>query len=372
MAIYVLVKQIPKWARSTSIASLRAKGPYVRFHDDPLPVEHDVDAPVKPTIARLVLQRQALFDTTEKQLRLKMGGAAAAGLVLGWLLMDSLIIGLMLMAGGAVFALLMLAPMADETARQETKHAILDVMAKNILGLTSVAPKDRLDVLPKSLIDGWRLLPPLRVVTVDDRLVGQRNGCHVALSRVGFQFGGSANVELKQGDGLVFVIVEIVEQSAPERCSDALAVILGSDAPLMLRSAPVLSHGLREAKTGDEEFDARYAVFGDPNFLPSVVREVFGRLEAVTRCDLTGTRQVPAGTGLRPSVIIRPGHLVVLTPVALFDGALEPPPFWQPLIADTLIVDFASDLLTLNGHLTAAMALRDRLSSTLGIGGAPR
>lgn len=130
----------------------------------------------------------------------------------------------------------------------------------------------------------------------------------------------------------------------------------------MLSSAPHISHGLTETKTGDEVFDGRYKVFGVPSFLTPDVRTEFGALEEVARCDRTGTREVPAGTGVRPMVVIRPGRLVVLTPIAVFDGALEPPPFWQPLVLDTLIPAFASDLAVLNDHLNAAIALRGKLS----------
>lgn len=317
---------------------------------------------IEPTLTRLNQQRQSWFDTTEQQLRLKMGGAAAAGLVLGWLFMGSLAIGLALMVGGAFFAFLMLSAKADDTARAETKHAIVQAMAGDILGLTSVAPDERGNALPKSLVDEWCLLPPIRVITVDDRLVGEKDGCRVALSRVGFQFGGSSNVQLKQSDGLVFVVVEITEPGTHEPSSDEITVVLGTDAPAMLRSSPRVSHGLMEVKTGNDAFDALYTVFGDPSLLSPQVCAGFGALEAVTRCDRTGTREVLAGTGLRPAVVIRPGHLVVLTPVALFDGALEPPPFWKILDFEALIPAFASDLAILKDHLTAAMTLRGKLS----------
>ncbi|TCK19755.1 hypothetical protein EV667_4213 [Ancylobacter aquaticus] len=317
----------------------------------------------KPVIARLNEQRQAHFDATETQLRLKMGGAAAAGLVLGWLFMGSLPIGLALMVGGAFFAFLMLSAKADYTARADAKHAIVEAMAEGILGLTSVPPDQRAAALPQGLVESWRLLPPVRTITVDDWLAGETDDCRIAVFRAGFQFGGSSNVVLKPGDGLVFVIVEIAEADATESVSDDdLTLVLGTDAPLMLRSAPRITHGLTKSQTGDAAFDALYEVFGDAARLTPKVRASFRALEAVTRCDRTGTREVPAGAGLRAAVVLRPGYLVVLTPVAVFDGALEPPPFWQPLAADTLIPAFASDLTILNEHLTAAMTLRGELS----------
>lgn len=361
------------WSVLGAMSRFRAppRGMLFGSHGTPRPAEirlppaqeHTIRERLKPVIARLEQQRQAWFDTVEQQLRLAMGGAAAAGLVLGWLFMGSFLLGLALMAGGAFFAFLMRAPQADEVSRARTKHAIIEAMAGDILGLTPVAPDRRAATLPKTLVDTWHLLPRIRVVTLDDRFEGEKAGCRIALSRVGFHLGGNANVQFKQGDGLVFVLVEITGPDAPEPMSDAgFAVVLGSDAPPILQNAPRQSHGLAEARTGDADFDARYRVFGDAAPLTADVRAGFVALEAVARCDRTGTREVPAGTGLRPALVIRPGRLVVLTPVAVFDGALEPPPFWQSLNPDTLIPAFAADLAILNDHLTAAMTLRSGLS----------
>ncbi|WP_127144012.1 hypothetical protein [Pelagibacterium montanilacus] len=313
---------------------------------------------LKPTLIRLNQQRQTWFEATENQLRLKMGAAALAGLVLGWFGMGSVMIGLALMVGGAFFAFLMSVTKTDETARAQTKHAVLAEMADELLGLISVPPEARTEALSKEVVERWRLLPPVRVITVDDRLVGERDGFDVAVSRVGFQFGGSSNVELTQGDGMVFVVVEITDPGARGADEDTFTIVLGTDAPAMLRGAPRLTYGLAEAESGDAGFDARYSVFGDPAPLSKEVRAAFAPLEAVARCDKTGTRDVSAGGGLRPVVLMRPGHLVVMTPVPVFDGALEPPPYWEPLEPGTLIAAFASDLAILDDHLAAAMALR--------------
>lgn len=319
---------------------------------------------LKPILADLNDQRRVLFNATESQLRLKMTAAAAAGLILGWLFMGDMLIGLALMAGGAFFAFLMLAPKADDAARAQTKHAIIDVMAGELLCLTSVAPDARPPVFSTAAVDSWRLLPPVREITVDDLLVGERGGHHVSLSRVGLQFGGSANVQLKQGDGTVFVISEIADADIAHGPYDAITIVVGTDAPAMLRGAPQLGHGLAKTGTGDQAFDARYTVYGDPNPLTPEVRAGFADLEAVARCDRTGTRDVSAGSGLRPAVIIGPGRLVALTPIPVFDGALEPPPFWEPLAAENLIPAFASDLAVLDDYLTAALKLHTILRRT--------
>ena len=312
---------------------------------------------LEPVITGLDRTRQSWLDASERQLRLAIAGAAVAGLMLGWLFMGSLPIGLALMAGGALFAFLILAPKADEVARAHTKHAIVDVMADELLDLSSVALEARERAFSRDVIDRWHLLPPARAIDVDDLLEGERDGLRVSLSRVGFQFGGSSNVELKQGDGLVFVVTEVARKDRGTQADDGLAVVVGTDAPAMLRSAPSMTHGLSTVSSGDDDFDARYACFGDAAPLTAELRAGFAAIEAVTRCDVTGTKEVPAGEGLRPAVILRPGWLVVLTPVPVFDGVLEPPPFWEPLRVEDLLGRFASDLEVFDGYLTATMAL---------------
>jgi len=299
-----------------------------------------IEERLRPVLDRLNEQRRAFFDATEQQLRLRMGGAAVAGLVLGWLLMGNVLIGLALMVGGAFFAFLMLAPKVDETARAQTKHAIVAEMAEELLGLTSIAPDARVANFPHDDVDGWCLLPPVREITVDDLLVGERGGFDVAVSRVGFQFGGSSNVVLKRGDGVVFLAVKVSAPNTGEVSNGDVTVIVGTGAPAMLRSAPAISHGFSPIKNGDEDFDVRYVVYGDPAPLTQEVWASLAALESVSRCDKTGTREVPAGTGLRPVVIIRPGRLVVLTPVPVFDGMLEPPPFWETLEAQNVVPAF--------------------------------
>lgn len=317
-----------------------------------------------PIITSLNQQRQVWFDTTEQQLRLKMAGAGVAGLVLGWLLMGSVLIGLTLMVGGALFAFLIVGPKADEIARAQTKHAIVNAMADELLDLTSVPPEARASAFSKDRVEGWRLLPRVRTITVDDRLVGAGEGFEIAVSRVGFQFGGSANVELKQGDGLVFVIVEIAQPGAGHQLGGPVTIFVGTDAPVMLKSAPQITHGLAKFATGDEAFDGLYSVYGEPRPVTPNFRAGFAAIEAVARCDKTGTREVAPGTGLRPAVIFSPARLLVLTPVPVFDGALEPPPIWEPLDARDLVPAFASDLAVLNDHLNAALELRSEISWT--------
>lgn len=317
--------------------------------------EAKVHARLAPVLARLERQRRAWFGKAESDLRLKAGGAALAGFVLGWT-MGGLVFALAMMLGGALFALLLVAGTSNEGPRAAVKHAVLDELADELFGLRSVPPEARAAALSKARVDGWQLLPPVREIIVDDRLTGTREGCAVAVSRVGFQFGNRANATTEAGGGLAFVIAEVTLPDAPEDV-EGITVILGTDGALVGRIAPTLSHRLPRTATGDAEFDARYAVFGALTPLSPAARAAFAALEAVTRSDRSTTAEVPPGTGLRPAVVIRPGRLVVLTPLALFDGALEPPAFWEPLDPAGMIPAFASDLAILNDHLTAALTL---------------
>lgn len=317
-----------------------------------------------PILAELRRMRREFFDETESGLRMKMTAAAVAGFILGWLLMGSFPTGLLLMVGGAFFAFLMLVPQADDVARARTKHAIIEVMAGELLSLTSIAPGARPAMFSEAVVNGWRLLPLVWDVTVDDLLVGEREGYRVSLSRVGFQFGGSSNVRLAQGEGAVFVVSEIADEGIGRIVDDRITIVVGADAPAMLRSAPQLAHRLAQGVTGDQAFDVRYRVYGDPSPLTPAVREGFTALEVLTRCDGTGTRNVAAGHGLRPAVIIGRDRLVVLTAIPVFDGVLEPPPLWEPLKSENLIPAFASDLLVLNDYLEATIKLHKVLTRT--------
>ena len=314
-----------------------------------------------PVLARLTVERAAIFRRAETELRLKTGVAALAGLGLGWT-MGGLSGALGLAALAAVFAVLLLAGRVQEAPRSIAKHVILNKMGQMLHGLSSVAPGARAQALPLGRIDGWRLFGPVHTVTIDDRLEGLRDGQRVAVSRVGLQFGTAGNRSTENGAGLCFVLTEITAPEAPDDLSGALTVVVAEDAPAQARAAPGLTHGLSVSQTGDAGFDARYRVYGDAEVLGPAARAAFAGIEALARADRTATREVAPGSGLRPWVVIRPGRLVVLTPLALFDGALEPPLLPQPLLAEALIPAFASDLASLNDHLTGALTLMKGLS----------
>ncbi|MBL4916763.1 hypothetical protein [Szabonella alba] len=346
----------------------RVRGPWrgLQFGDlgnprpiaQPLPPDREqaLRDRLTPVLTQLNAKRDAAFRQAENDLRLKAGGAALAGLVLGWT-MGGPLVALALMVLGAGFVILLLAGKVQEAPRAAAKHAILKVMAPVLHRLSSVAPGSRAAALPVGRIEGWRLFGPIHRIEVDDRLTGQRDGYDVAASRLGLQFGNRGNRNAEAGAGLCFIVAEITAPDAPDDLTDAITIVVAQDAAAQSLDAPRLTHRLAVSPTGDADFDARYRVYGDAGPLGPAARAAFAELEKVTRANPTATLELPAGTGLRPWAVIRPGRLVVLTPLALFNGALEPPLMPQPLTADALIPAFAADLAILDDHLTAALHL---------------
>lgn len=309
-------------------------------------------ARLAPALAPVNAARQACVTRTERELRLAGALAALAGLGLGWS-MGGPAVGLALMLGGAAFALLLLMGRAQDTPREAAKQAIAAVLAPDLLGLTPVPPAASARHFTPERLEGWGLVRPVHSVTIDECLTGEREGHRHRLARIGFYFGNENNRKIEVGGGLCFVVAEVMAEGAPD---EAPSLVIPTDAALALRKAPLIPRP-DPAPTGDAGFDARYRVYGDAAPLGPEARAAFAGLEAVTRADPTATREVAPGTGLRPFVILRPGQVTVLTPLALFDGAFDPPPPWQPLDAATLTPRFASDLLALDQHLTAALAL---------------
>ncbi|PTX03535.1 hypothetical protein [Pararhodobacter aggregans] len=314
-------------------------------------------ARLAPVLARLNTDRQAWVARTERELRLAASLAALAGLALGWS-MGGLPLGLALMLGGAAFALLLLTGRAQGSLRAATKQGIIGTLAPDLTGLASVSPEARAALYTPERLEAWHLARPVHSVTVDECLTGERAGYHVRVARIGLYTGNENNREAEVGGGLCLVAVELVADGTHDGTP---TFVIPTDAARALR-APPLSPRPPQMATGDADFDARYQVLGNPAPLGAQARAAFAALEAVTRADPTCTREVPPGTGLRPFVILRPGQVTVLTPLALFDGAFEPPPPWQSLDADTLIPRFAADLLAMDQHLTAALALTKGLS----------
>ncbi|MCW1931774.1 hypothetical protein [Pararhodobacter zhoushanensis] len=311
-----------------------------------------LQARLGPVLARLDAERRAWIRQTERELRLAAGAAALVGLGLGWS-MGGPVTGLALMLGGAGFALLLLMGRAQGTTREAAKQAIAEVLAPELIGLSPVPPDARARRFTPERLAGWGLPGPVHTVTVDECLTGERAGFSVSIARVGMFFGNENNRTAEVGGGACFVVAEL---TAPGEAEGDATVVIPQDAALAFRTAPSAGRP-PAAATGDADFDARYRVHGDPSPLGPEARAAFAALEAVARADPTCTRDVTPGTGLRPFVILRPGRVTVLTPLALFDGAFEPPPFWAALDAASLTPRFASDLLILNDHLAAATIL---------------
>ncbi|MBQ2262305.1 MAG: hypothetical protein II336_13160 [Loktanella sp.] len=315
-------------------------------------MDHDVlKAQLAPVLVTLDRDRAAHVARAERFLQIAAGGAALAGLALGWGLMGNLLLGLALASGAAFFALLLFFSKAREAPRAATRTAIVDALARHLMGF-AVDPDP---VVTRDGLMAVTLFHQIRKVTVDLYLTGQRDGRMVAISRIGLMFGAERNFKEKQADGLTFVMVEI---ALPETAqSHSVTTIMSEDASAIAKAAQKLTDVSQPIPTGDADFDARYTVFGDISRVTPALRHGFSGLERESRCAVNALTEVPAGEGLRPWVVILPGKLVVLTPLSMFDGAFEPPPYWEKLDPDVLIPAFASDLAILNRYINAALSL---------------
>ncbi|WP_162561637.1 hypothetical protein [Yoonia vestfoldensis] len=304
-----------------------------------------------PVMAALGRDRAAHVDRADRFLNRAIPGAALVGLVVGWGVSGDILLGLFLAVLGGVAVVIVLSGKAMDDPRTATRNEITDVLARHLMGFRV----DPAPVIGTEEIDALKLFSRVRKVTVDLCLTGQRNGRIVVASRIGLMFGHDRNRREKQGDGLTFVMVEV---ALPETGgSDSMTTVMAKDASAVSKVSQMLMHRTRAVPTGDADFDNRYSVTGDVSRMTPALCAGFARLEAEARCGPTGLTEVPAGTGLRPWVVILPGKLVVLTPLSMFDGAFEPPPYWQPLDPDALIPAFASDLAILNGYINAALSL---------------
>lgn len=304
-----------------------------------------------PVITVLNRDRAAHVARTDRFLGRALPGAAVVGLVLGWGVSGDILLGLFLAGLGAVCALLVLWGEKMKEPRAVARNDITDALASHLMGFRV----DPAPVIGTEEIDALKLFSRIRKVTVDLCLIGERDGRLVMASRIGLMFGAKQNHKQKSGDGLTYVMVEIALPETAQR--DTITTVMAKDASVISKVSQHLMHRTRSVPTGDAAFDDRYSVSGDVTPMTPAMRAGFAQLEEQARCGKTGLTEVPAGTGLRPWMVILPGKLVVLTPLTMFDGAFEPPPYWQPLDADVLIPAFASDLAILNGYINAALSL---------------
>jgi hypothetical protein len=314
--------------------------------------DHDaIAARLGPVLEGLNRDRAAHVDRVDRDLKRYGGGAAVAALVIGWGIGGSFLGGLALMAIAVVSVVILVMARAEDDPRTETRRQILAAVAGR---LSDLIPDPSPDI-PRDWFAGLGVVQRVRKVIVDLRLTGQRAGRVVGVTRVGLMFGSDQTRSEKHDKGLTFVMVQI---DLPETAGrEGVTVVMPTDAGWNVRHGPKLAHGLKAVKTGDPTFDARYTVYGDPAPLTAALRAGFSTLESQARSARHGLAEVAPGQGQRPWVAILPGQLVVLTPLSMFDGAFEPPPFWAPLDADALIPAFAADLAVLDGYLTAALSL---------------
>ncbi|WP_322894256.1 MULTISPECIES: hypothetical protein [unclassified Yoonia] len=353
--------------QSRGFSIVRTLGRYTCFHRgmqfgeayEPRPIAaalpgDDLDvlrAQLAPVMASLDRDRAAHADRADHfLLKRVLPAAALVGLVLGWGISGDILLGLFLAALFAASALILLFGRAMDEPRRVTRHEIVDALARHLMGF-QVDPSP---VIGTEELDELKLFSHIRKVTVDLCLTGQRDGRIIVVSRIGLMFGRERRYKEKQGGGLTFVMVEVALPETAE--SGTTTTIMAKDASIISKVAQKLMHRDRSQPTGDRDFDECYAVSGDISRVTPGLRAGFARLEAEARCGPTGLTEVPAGSGLRPWVVILPVKLVVLTPLSMFDGAFEPPPYWEKLDPDVLIPAFASDLAILNGYLNAALS----------------
>lgn len=305
-------------------------------------------AAVLPSLQR---DRAAHVDRIDHALKRYVSAAALAALGLGWAIGGSFLGGLALMGIAALGTVILLMGKAEDGPRMATRTEMLTAVAGQLSDLIVDPAPD----IPRAWFAALGLFQPVRKVIVDLRLTGQHAGRIVGVARVGLMFGTDENYSEKHDKGLTFVMVQI---ELPETAGRAgVTAVMPTDAGWNVRFSPKLSNGLSATPTSDKTFDALYTVYGDAMALTPALRAGFADLEWQTRCASHGMAEVAPGTGLRPWMAILPGQLVVLTPLAKFDGAFEPPPFWVPLDPDALIPAFASDLAVLKGYLDAALSL---------------
>lgn len=320
---------------------------------EPVPsAEHvAISARLAAVLPGLQRDRAAHVGRIDHALKRYVSGAALAALAVGWGIGGSFFGGLALSGIAALGTLLLLLGKAEEGPRMSTRTEILTAVAGQLSDLIVDPEPD----IPREWFAALGLFQRVRKVIVDMRLTGQRGGRVVGVSRVGLMFGEDKRYSEKHDKGLTFVMVQITLPETAHR--QGVTVVMPTDASWNVRSVPKLSHGLKAVETGDKTFDALYTLYGDAAPLTPALRAGFAELERQTRCAKHGMAEVAPGAGLRPWMAILPGQLVVLTPLAKFDGAFEPPPFWVPLDPDALIPAFASDLATLDGYLNAALSL---------------
>ncbi|MBR3372106.1 MAG: hypothetical protein IKG52_15895 [Rhodobacteraceae bacterium] len=316
------------------------------------PADHSaIVARLAPVLQGLNRDRTVHVDQIDRALKLYGGGAAVVALVVGWGIGGSFLGGLALMALAVVSVVILVMAKAEDGPRAETRRQIVAAVAGQMSDLIPDPAPD----IPREWFAGLRLVQQVRKVIVDLRLTGERAGRVVGVTRVGLMFGEDRRYTEKHDKGLSVVMVQV---SLPETAArTGVTVVTPTDASWNVRHGPKLSHGLKTVQTGDKTFDALYTVYGDPAPLTPALRAGFAGLERHARSAKHGLAEVAPGKGLRPWVVILPGQLVVLTPLAMFDGAFEPPAFWLPLDPDTLIPAFAADLAVLDGYLTAALSL---------------
>ncbi|MBU8547063.1 MULTISPECIES: hypothetical protein [Roseomonadaceae] len=334
----------------------RAERPQPIVAELPPDLRAELIARLTPVAERLEAARLDAVANADAQLRVLLPGAVAVGLFFG-LSGGSVIAFLLVSLLLLVLAFLLVDGRTATQYRAAAKGQVTGLMASFLSGFRYEPDA----ALGPAAVDRWKLLPEVRGVVVEDRLLGHRDGRQVAISRLTITLGPPSR--RKAANDGVRLAVTAVEMDLPWRTTGGATVAIGRDSGSELRGAPRARHGLRPAPVGDATFDERYLVHAEePRLvapdLNAGVRAGLPRVEAECRSGTIRLAQLmPGAQGERPMLSIQAGYAVVLFPRPLDEPVLEPGPHWRKLDLEATLTAFASDLARLNHMLGSAMAL---------------
>lgn len=330
------------WARvgSRADSALQEAGKAPRGVVVPLPTEEhaalfDQIAPQLTGLEAFRLQTLATVDSRARLLVPLAGGATIVALLIGGQgLATAVIFGLVAAVAGWFVAM--------GSPAREYQAAVKDTFAKVVSGQLSGFDHVVEPATDLARLRSWRLFPELQSARTLDRITGQRNGRSVSLVEMSIAFAPGKRGRLDHN--LSVSIVEV----ASDAVGGPLLVLTPHDAPPHLLESQRKVSDLLVTSTGDPEFDAAYSLRSDDS-------EAGRLLGPDLRSAILSLNE--AGPAGRPCLVAHPGHLAVLFPTTFSDLAFHVPPYWVPIDADALIVQFASDLALKNSLANAVLNL---------------
>lgn len=289
-------------------------------------------------LAELEALRRQTLATVDSRARILVplaGGATLVALLIGGQgLAASVIFGLVAALTGWFIA------MGKRAGQYQA--AVKSVFAKAVSGYLSgfdhvVEPETDM-----ARLRSWRLFPELQSARTLDRITGRRNGRSLTLSEMLIAYAPGKRGRLDHN--LSVSVVEV----ASEAVEGALLVLTPHEAAPHILEAQRKAADLLAISTGDPQFDAAYSLRSDD---PDAGRLLGPVLRGAI---LSLSEAGPAG---RPGLVFLQGNLAVLFPTSFSDLAFHVPPYWEPIDADSLLAQFASDLALKNRLIDAVLNL---------------